>query len=180
MTGPHLWLDRPWYKRGLLYHLYLVVLKDNRIRLQRAGRAMRVYGRVVWRWIVRYLTGRRWTVPLPSQETIMKARIAEFVRALTPEFYAKRRDGNRDLLTGMLVALTSGHSQYLTGWQRYKYAAQKKSNYKTMLATRIVGRPVIYQDRLKNKLGVTEWHQDFTPRSEQLAARKRLKQEKTA
>lgn len=138
-------------------------------------RRLRVYVRLALRWIVRYFTGRRWTVPLPSQRAIMDSRVAEFIRALTPAFYSKRRDGHRDLLTGMLVALTSGHSVYMTGWERYKHAAQTRSNYRREFATRIVGRPVVYQDRLKNKLGVTEWHQDYTPRREQLAARGRRK-----
>jgi hypothetical protein len=141
-------------------------------------RRIRVYLRLALRYIVRFLTGRRWTVPLPNQRAVMESRVAEFIRALTPEFYAKRREGNRDLLTGMLVALTSGPSIYMTGWERYKHAANRRTNYRREFATRIVGKPLVYQDRLKNKLGVTEWHQDYTPRSEILAARKRLKQER--
>lgn len=134
-------------------------------------RFIRVHARLALRWFVRFLTGRRWTVLLPDPRRIMDARVAEFVRALTPAFYARRRDGNRDLLTGMLVALTSGHSQYMTGWERYKYAATRHSNYRRDIPARLVGRPVVYKNGL-DKLGMTEFHQDYIPRAEQLAPRR--------
>lgn len=131
---------------------------------------IRVYARLALRWIVRYFTGRRWTVLMPDPRVIMNARVSEFVRALTPAHYAYRRENNRDLLTGMLVALTSGPSVYMTGWERYKYAATRRSNYKNVPA-RLVGRPVVYKDGL-NKLGLTEFHQDYVSRAEQLAPRR--------
>lgn len=137
-------------------------------------RRLKTLVRVWIRAIVRYLTGRRWTVPLPDQRKVMEARVREFVAALTPEFYAKRRENNRDLLTGMIVALGFGHSQYLTGWERYKHASRTRSNYRREFATRIIGKPVVYSYK-NTKIGVTEWHQDFVPRAEQLAARKRLR-----
>lgn len=137
-------------------------------------RRLKVLVRVWLRAIVRYLTGRRWTVPLPDQRKVMEARVREFVAALTPEFYAYRRENNRDLMTGMVIALAAGHSQYMTGWERYKYANRKRTNYRRSLATRIIGKPVVYSYK-NTKIGVTEWHQDFVPRAEQLAARKRLK-----
>lgn len=133
-------------------------------------RRVRVLFRLALRYVVRYLTGRRWTVPMPSAKKIMEARIEEFVRALRPQHYAYRRENNRDLLTGMLVALTAGHSVYMTGWERYKFATTRRSNYRDVPA-RLVGRPVVYKDGM-NKLGVTEWHQDYTPRAEILAPRR--------
>ena len=123
----NLWLDRPWFMRGLLYHLYLVVLKDNYYHAKRAGRWLRVNARLGLRYVVRFLTG-------------------------------------------MLVALTAGHSVYMTGWERYKYAATRRSNYHDVPA-RLVGRPVVYKNGL-DKLGMTEFHQDYVPRAEQLAPRR--------
>ncbi len=70
----------------------------------------------------------------------------------------------------MLVALTAGHSVYMTGWERYKYAATRRSNYHDVPA-RLVGRPVVYKNGL-DKLGMTEFHQDYVPRAEQLAPRR--------
>ncbi len=69
----NLWLDRPWFMRGLLYHLYLVVLKDNYYHAKRAGRWLRVNARLGLRYVVRFLTGRRWTVLLPDPRAIMNA-----------------------------------------------------------------------------------------------------------
>lgn len=166
-----LWRNRPWFKRGVFYYLYLVVLKDNYYRTRRAGRWARVNARLAFRFVVRYFSGRRWTVPMPDKRAVMRARIDEFIRAMRPQHYAYRRENNRDLLTGMLVALTAGHSLYMTGWQRYKYAAARRSNSRNVPVT-LVGRPVVYQDQLKNKLGVTEFHQDYVSRAEQLAPRR--------
>lgn len=135
-------------------------------------RRIRVLFRLVLRFVVRYLTGRRWTVAMPDRRALMKTQIEEFVRAMRPQHYAYRRENNRDLLTGMLVALTAGHSLYMTGWERYRFAATRRSNYRPKTTpARLVGRPVVYKNGM-NKLGVTEFHQDYEPRAEQLAPRR--------
>ena len=133
-----------------------------------------MYFRLVLRYIRRYFTGARWLVPqvvdARKLQSVLVDRVLDQMR-----FLAKREQDNRSLLTGMAVALTSGHSLFFTGWQRYKFAARTRSYYSKSVSGRILGRPVVYQDRLKNKLGVTEWSEHYTPRREQLAARGRRK-----
>lgn len=170
----NLWLDRPWWKRGLLYHLYLVILKDNGIRALRAGRWLRVNARIALRVIVRYLSGRSALVPqIVDSEKFYSQMIDR--QLAQRRFLIERERSNRSLLTGMVVALIAGHQQFLTGWQRYKYAATRHSGYKTMLATRIIGRPSVMKYPNLVKVGLTEWHQDYTPRREALAAKGRRK-----
>jgi len=169
------WLDRPWWRRGLLYHLYLVTLKDNVIRLRKAARWTRVHARLSLRWIVRYLTGRRWTVPLPDKRKVMMSWLRQW--ALTAAQVTLAREGsNRALLTGMVIALTSGPGITYTGWEYYRaHLGAKRNGAKTV--ARFVGRPVVYAYK-NTKIGLTEWRQDYVPRKEMLAARRALRASK--
>lgn len=175
----HRWLDRPWFKRGLLYHLYLVVLKDNYYRAKRASRRARVLARLALRWVTWRLNGKWALVPqVVDQQKLFRSILPRVVDAQL--FLRQREQDNRSLLTGMVVALLTKIVPPLTGWERYKYAAQRKSNYKRGLPGRVLGKPVVYKFQNGVKIGVTEWSQDFVPRAEQLAARKRLKELKRA
>ena len=175
----HRWLDRPWFKRGLLYHLYLVVLKDNFYRAKRASRRARVLARLALRWVTWRFTGKWALVP----QVVDQKRLIQSIlpRILDAQLFLRQREAdNRSLLTGMVVALQTRSVPPFTGWERYKYAAQRRSNYKTGLPGRVIGKPVVYSFKNGVKLGVIEWSQDFVPRAEQLAARKRLKEMKRA
>lgn len=129
--------------------------------------------RLALRWVRWYLTGRRWLVPQTvNARKLQSALIDRVVKQVT--FMREREKDNRSLLTGMTVALVAGHTQWLTGWERYKYAARPRSYYSKAVSGQIVGRPVVY-DNKKVKVGVTEWSQNYTPRREALAARGRRK-----
>lgn len=171
----NLWLDRPWWKRGILYHLYLVVLKDNWFRTKRAVRWARVNARVSLRWCVRYLTGRRYTVPLPDPRRVMMSWLRQWALAAA-QVQVERESSNRALLTGMVVALTAGPSISYSGWEYYRAHLGAKRNGAKGRATRWVGRPSVYAyGPNKIKVGLTEFVQDYVPRAEQLAARRALK-----
>lgn len=164
------WLDRPWWRRGLLYHLYLVVLKDNGTRVRRAARRTRVLARVWLRTLVRYLTGRSALAPQFVQReallSVFRARILAYMDA-----QRERRKDNRDLLTGMVVALIAGPNlPPWSGWEYYRAHLGRKRSAKG--PGKLVGRPVVYKNEHGVKLGVTEFAADYVPRKEQLAARK--------
>lgn len=132
-----------------------------------------MYFRLALRYIRRYFTGARWLVPqIVNAQKLQREMIDRLVSQIM--FMRAREKDTRSLLTGMVVALTAGHSLFLTGWQRYKFAARTRSYYTKAVSGRIVGRPVVYKQGL-NKLGVTEWSEHYTPRREQLAARGRRK-----
>lgn len=174
----NLWLDRPWWKRGLLYHLYLIILKDNYYRTKRAVRWARVNARLAVRWCVLYITGRRYTMPVTVDvQKVVAGLMPRFIDAQM--FLREREKNNRSLLTGMVVALMTGSVPPYTGWEWYKQAARRKSNLKKTTVYRWVGRPSVYQYK-NTKIGLTEFVQDYVPRKEQLAARRRLKEMKTA
>lgn len=169
------WLDRPWWRRGLLYHLYLVVLKDNGIRVRRAAHWSRVLARVWLRTLVRYLTGRWALVPqLVRRETL----IADFRRRIIAvmELQRERRKDNRDLLTGMVVALLAGPNlPPWSGWEHYRaHLGRRKRTAKG--SGKLVGRPVVYKNEHGVKLGMTEFAVDYVPRQEYLAGRKAARQ----
>lgn len=136
-------------------------------------RRIRVYARLALRWVRRFLTGRRWLVPqIVNAQKLQREMIDRLVKQIM--FMRAREKDNRSLLTGMTVALTAGHSLFLTGWQRYKFAARTRSYYTKGVSGRILGRPVVY-DNKRTKIGLTEWSEHYTPRREQLAARGRRK-----
>lgn len=169
----HSWRGSFWGRHALAYHLYLIVLKDNYYRAKRAARWSRVNARLALRRAIRFITGRRWLVPQIVDER--KLQVAMFERLMQQmRFLAAREQDNRSLLTGMVVALTAGHSPFLSGWQRYKFAARTRSYYTKGVSGRIVGRPVVY-DNKRTKVGLTEWSDHYVPRHEQLAARGRRK-----
>lgn len=130
-----------------------------------------LYGRLAWRWLKRFLSGRRWLVPqVVNAKKLQAVLIDRLVKQIS--FLREREKDNRFLLTGMVVALTAGHSQFMTGWERYKFAARGRSYFRP--GGRVIGKPVVY-DNKKVKIGVTEWSQTYEPRREQLAARGRRK-----
>ena len=167
------WLDRPFWKRGLLYHLYLVALKDNFYRAKRGARWLRVMTRVVYRWARNWFTGRRYTLrTYVSLAPVQKAMAKRWVDAMT--FLAQRENTMAAMLTGLNVALLTHSVPPFTGWEWYKQAARTRSYAPKKGPYRVVGKPVVYSFR-DTKVGVTEWADDFVPRADQLAARKRLK-----
>ena len=172
------WLDRPFWKRGLLYHLYLVALKDNYYRAKRGARWLRVMSRVVYRWARNWFTGRRYA--LRTYVDLSKVYPTMHKRLVDAMMFLNDREGdNRSLLTGLNVALLTKSVPPYTGWEWYKQAARTRSYAPRTGPFRVVGKPVVYAFR-DTKVGVTEWAEDFVPRSEQLAARKRLKQWRVA
>jgi hypothetical protein len=141
-------------------------------------RRIRVYARIALRWFVRYITGRRYTMPITVDlQKVLPILSKRWTDAAL--FLREREQNNRSLLTGMVVALSTGSVPPYTGWEWYKNAARKRSGLRKGVPYRLVGRPVVYKFK-DTKIGVTEWAQDYVPRSEQLAARKRLKQMRTA
>lgn len=141
--------------------------------MERRVKRIRVYLRLALRYIRRYFTGARWLVPqIVDGRKLQSAIFDRYLGQL--RFLAARERDNRSLLTGMTVALTAGHSLFLTGWQSYKFAARRRSFYTKATSGRIVGRPVVY-DNKKVKIGLTEWSEHYTPRREALAARGRRK-----
>jgi len=139
-------------------------------------RRIKVLFRVWLRYVVRYLTGRRWTVPLPDRRKVMLSWLRRW--ALTAaEVHLERETSNRALLTGMVVALTAGPSISYTGWEYYRAHLAAKRNGAKGVPTRWIGRPSVYvYGPNKIKVGMTEFIQDYVPRAEQLAARRALKQ----
>ncbi len=139
----------------------------------------RIVTRLRWwlRALRRYLTGRSAMVPqLVKREalmTVFRDRILAYTAA-----QVERRKDNRDLLTGMIVALLAGPNlSPWSGWEYYRAHAGRKRNGAKGRATRLVGRPVVYKDEHGTKIGMTEFRTDYVPRKEQLAARKAARKE---
>lgn len=128
-----------------------------------------------WRKIIRYLTGRRWTVPLPRREAAHAELMQAFLGNVIP-FLAARRKSNRAPLTGMVVALTAGPNlPPYSGWERYRSSMRSKRSYARGVPVRLVGRPVVYESGAnKTRVGMTEFIPEYVPRKEQLAARRKL------
>lgn len=134
---------------------------------------IRVTLRLALRFIVRYLTGRWTTVALPDRKKIAVASALRFVRSWIEMAQVRRKD-NRDLLTGMIVALQHGKMVHpLTGWERYKSAARPRPCLSKKIPAKVIGWPVVYKSAKGVKVGMTEFHPDYVPRSEVLAARRR-------
>jgi len=86
---------------------------------------------------------------------------------------------NRDLMTGLVVALLYGPVRDpWSGWERYKQAgAHRRSNFHGMAGiAKWVGRPSVVISPKWVKLGLTEFAIDYVPRAEQLAAKRAAKQ----
>lgn len=149
-----------------------------------------VLARLWWRWIVRWWTGRRFTVPLPDKRKVYVERMMSFLKTVIAE-QARRRENNRDLLTGMVIALLHGPNVLpWSGWEMYKGANRPRSHLKKETVYRLVGRPSVMEYAIapkyrkdgqkkpgpvKGRLGLTEFWQDYVPRREQLAAKGRRK-----
>lgn len=135
---------------------------------------IRVLLRLWLRDIVRLLTGRRFsTVLLPDARQAMMAAIRPYIRAAIG-LPSERRQGNRDLLTGMIVALL--HGPNLPPWSAWEYyrshGAARRTNFHRGIPYRVVGRPMVTKHTNGVIVGETEWTQDYTPRAEVLAARR--------
>lgn len=133
---------------------------------------IRVLLRLWLRDVVRLLTGRRFsTVLLPDRHAAMMEASRPYIRAAI-ELPSERRVDNRGLLTGMVVALLHGPNTYpWSGWEQYKYAAQRRSNFRGV-PYKLVGIPAVYKDSSGVKIGLTDWSNDYTSRDETLAPRR--------
>jgi hypothetical protein len=102
--------------------------------------------------------------------SVFRARILAYMDA-----QRERRKDNRDLLTGMVVALIAGPNlPPWSGWEYYRVHMGRKSS--TKRSGKLVGRPVVYKDEHGTKIGMTEFRVDYVPRQEYLAGRRRHKQ----
>lgn len=137
--------------------------------------------RIALRSIRRFFSGARWTVPLPDRNKVLRATMQPFLRALI-EDYSTSRNGNARLLTGMVVALTAGPLlPSYSGWEAYKWSLQQLRRHgpqRPHFSPRSVGRPLVLSiesNGRKVRVGMTEFRQDYVPRAEQLAERKRAR-----
>jgi len=138
--------------------------------------------RIVARFLRRYFSGSRWTVPLPDRNAVVKGAMQPFLRALIAD-YSTLRHTNRRLLTSMVVALTAGPLlPSWSGWEQYRAGLQRLRRVGVTHRpswTQHVGRPIVMEiesNGRKVKVGLTEFWQGYVPRAEQLTARKRAKQ----
>lgn len=137
----------------------------------------RVRLRLAIRWIVRRLTGRYTTVPLPRRENTREAG-QRLIRTFRERFAIResRRKDNRDLLTGMVVALRYGPNlPSLSGWERYRAATMRRLRQNNHDQGREVGRPLVVKFKGGIKVGVTQWRKGYITRKQQLAMRKAAK-----
>lgn len=133
------------------------------------------------RWALRafrrWITGRSAMVPqLVSKKVLVEGAMRRF----RTQWAAKtaRRANNRDLLTGMAVALLHGPNiAPWSSWEFYKaHLGRRKTHYKPKQKTmRLVGKPLVIQYPNLTKVGGTEWWEGYVPRQEQLAAKKAAK-----
>lgn len=133
-------------------------------------RRLRVLLRVWIRKVRRYLDGSRWTVLLPN-----KRKIAEYqIRTLLPlsfQALSERRKDNRDLLTGMRVALMFGP---LPHWEMpYRNAFQPRPSGGRPI--RQVGKPLVTKYPNLTTVGETMWAPDYVTRKEMLESRRQAK-----
>lgn len=133
----------------------------------------RVRLRLAIRWIVRRLTGRYATVPRPQSYRPLR---------WTPEwrqiggFLRTRRQNNRALLTGMVVALLHGPDvSAFSGWERYRAATMRRLRQNNHDQGREIGRPLVVKFKGGIKVGVTQWRKGYITRKQQLAMRRAAK-----
>jgi hypothetical protein len=147
--------------------------------------------RLLLRWARRWVTGARWTVPLPDRERVRQSQVERFLANVLP-FVTARRGNNRPLLTGMAVALLTGMVTRgpMSGWQAYRGAARRRTHLHRGIPCRLVGRALVTKfprepryrlDGVKipgpvaSFLSEVEWAPGYVTRREQLAARRRLR-----
>lgn len=134
------------------------------------------------RWALRacrrWITGRSAMAPqIVSKKLLVEGMMRRFRTQWTARL--ARRTNNRDLLTGMTVALLHGPNiAPWSSWEFYKaHLGRKRSNYKPKRdVARLVGKPLVTKYPPNDtKVGTTEWWQEYVPRQEQLAAKKAAK-----
>lgn len=134
---------------------------------------LRVRLRLAIRWVVRRLTGRYTTVPLPAKWRPLRW-VREYQRL--SRFFHARRHSNRDLLTGMVVALRYGPNLPLqSGWERYRGATLRRLRQNNHDQGREIGRPLVVKFKGGIVVGVTQWRTGYVTRKQQLAMQRAAK-----
>lgn len=136
-------------------------------------RRLRVLLLLAFRFAIRYLSGRRFTVRLPDRNKVAQG----YINRLLPLIWGhlrQRTTNNRDLLTNMTVSLMFGARPHFE--MPYRMASRPWSNVVRGRKYKLVGKPLVTQHPNLTKVGVTEWSQDYVSRSEQLTARRMARQ----
>lgn len=126
-----------------------------------------------WRWLITWLTGKwAYTPPKVSDVAARTEVSVKLAKAYLDRVLARPTRDNRDLLTGMVVALTAG------GWPHkepdFRGALDRcRRRASRVRGGRLIGRPQVLKYPNGVKVGTTSWAVDYVPRSEVLAAKRR-------
>ena len=127
--------------------------------------------RLFWWWgfwrkrlPARYATGKQ----LNAADDRVRAARAYIAHLLNNAMYPRR--DHRDLLTGMVVALT--HGPWPRRDSRPGEWLKKRSGLRRDTPRKVVGRPSVYVHKNRVKVGMTEFVPEYVPRAEALAARR--------
>lgn len=137
-------------------------------------RRLRVLLLLAFRFAIRYLSGRRFTVPLPDRNKVAHGYINRLLPLIWGHLRSRTQD-NRDLLTNMTVSLMFGARPHFE--MPYRMASRPWSGVVRGRKYKLVGKPQITKYPPNGTLvGTTEWTQDYVSRSEQLTARRMARQ----
>lgn len=130
-----------------------------------------------WRWLWRWVSGS-WALVQPrwTAEEIEKL---ELLNRLRFRAWALRQP-RPAMITDMRIALEFGALAHHEPPFQLALDPRRRTHCKPGVPSRLVGRPVIYTFKNKQKIGVTEWAGDYVSRTDRRAAQRLLKASRMA